>query len=62
MQPVQKEQETFEDIYPRYPFSELVRLGILLGKWIAKARLIGREHRGNFAKRQRPDGRRLGSL
>ena len=62
MQPEQNEQETFEEIYPRYPFSELVRLGILLGKWIAKARLIGRERRGAFAKRQRPDGRWLGSL
>jgi hypothetical protein len=29
-------EDSFEDTYPKYPFSELVRLGVDLGQWIAR--------------------------
>jgi hypothetical protein len=29
---------TFEETYPRYEFSELVRIGLLIGDWIARLR------------------------
>jgi hypothetical protein len=32
-------EESFEEIYPRYPFAELVRLGVALGLRIAAWRL-----------------------
>ena len=54
MRPDQKGKETFEEVYPRHPFSELVRLGILLGEWIAKARLNGRERHRQPATRKQP--------
>lgn len=30
-------KKTFEETYPKYPFSELVRLSIGLGKWLGRA-------------------------
>ena len=62
MQPDQKDQETFEETYPRYPFAELVRLGILLGRWLARARLVLGARRRDLETRERPERRRLSSL
>ncbi len=62
MQPEPKDRETFEETYPRYPFAELVRLGILLGRWLAKLRLIHGERRRDLETRERPHGRWLSSL
>lgn len=31
-------QRTFEETYPLYPFSELVRLSMKLGQWIGRRR------------------------
>jgi hypothetical protein len=33
---------TFEETYPRYEFSELVRIGILIGVWVSGLRRTGR--------------------
>ena len=30
----------FEEVYPRYEFSELVRLGLALGSWIGRRRRL----------------------
>ena len=43
------DRETFEETYPKYEFSELVRLGLVFANWI-----IGRVRR---AKAQAPDAR-----
>jgi hypothetical protein len=29
---------TFEETYPRYEFAEMVRIGLLIGDWIARLR------------------------
>jgi hypothetical protein len=31
-----EQSNSFEQTYPKHPFSELVRLGVALGKWIAR--------------------------
>jgi len=42
---------TFEDTYPRYEFSELVRLGLAGGGWLVRQlRHIEREGLGLFRK------------
>jgi hypothetical protein len=46
---VMDDRETFEETYPKYEFSELVRLGLVFANWI-----IGRVRR---AKAQAPDAR-----
>ena len=33
-----KPDESFEAVYPRYPFAELVRHAILLGRWLGRVR------------------------
>ena len=38
---------SFEETYPSYPFSELVRLSIGLGNWLAR---IGSKPRQSFAR------------
>jgi hypothetical protein len=30
------DRPTFEDTYPKYPFSELVRVGLAAGRWILR--------------------------
>lgn len=51
----QEDQETFEQTFPRYPFAELVRLGIVFAKWLAKALKVHGEHRRGVATRRRAD-------
>ena len=44
-QPLDSER-SFEETYPHYPFAELVRLAVALGRWIARtdqARIRARE-------------------
>jgi hypothetical protein len=36
MSVTREQRDSFEQTYPRYGFSELVRLGVVLGKWIAR--------------------------
>ena len=45
-----KPDESFEAVYPRYPFAELVRHGVLLGRWLARVRAAI----GKFAKGMPP--------
>ncbi len=59
MQRDPKNDETFEETYPRYPFAELVRLGILLAKWLAEVRLAHGAHRRGVPTRRRPQRRWL---
>jgi len=33
-----KPGDSFETIYPRYPFAELVRLSLVIARWLARAR------------------------
>ena len=45
--------ESFEAVYPRYPFAELVRHAVLLGRWLARVRaIIGRPAKGTAALRR----------
>ena len=44
-----KPDESFEAVYPRYPFAELVRHGVLLGRWLTRVRAaIGRRAKGTL--------------
>lgn len=48
-----KPDEPFEAVYPRYPFAELVRQAILLGRWLARVRsAMGRSAKGAPALRR----------
>ena len=50
--------EPFETVYPRYPFAELVRLSILLGRWLARVRMAaGRAAKSAQARRRIKMGR-----
>lgn len=42
--------KAFEEIYPRYPFSELVRLSIRLGKWLARTSRRSHDPTGNQSR------------
>ena len=53
MQSSRKDTKTFEETFPHYPFAELVRLALLLGKRLARARLRDGERRRGLATRQR---------
>jgi hypothetical protein len=33
---VMDDRPTFEETYPKYPFSELVRLGLAAGAWVLR--------------------------
>jgi hypothetical protein len=37
----EEKHPTFEETYPRYEFSELVRIGLALAAWIARRRRPG---------------------
>jgi len=46
--------ETFEKVYPRYPFSPLVTLGIELSKWFAASAESERANKPARARRPAP--------
>ena len=59
MQPSRKDFETFEETYPLYPFAELVRLAVLLGRRLARVRPRRSDDRGSPAGLQRQGWQRL---